>query len=104
MQLQYFDSHLRSNIYTFLGQGGGLKVKRAWSPLEASLKPPSSPIEAPLKPPSSPLEAPLKPPLKPPARSKMETIVYGGAHGGEVWIEVEWRPLYGGAQGEGQFK
>ena len=51
-------------------------------------------------------------------RSKMETIVYGGAQGGEslieevereiiVWWsaggrslnEVEWRPLYGGAPG-----
>ena len=48
-----------------------------WSPLQASLKPPSSflpaerfkplssPLEAPWKPPSSPLEAPLKSPLSP---------------------------------------
>ena len=31
--------------------------------------------------------------------------MYGGAQGGESLIEeVEGRPLYGGAQGEGKFK
>ena len=31
--------------------------------------------------------------------------MYGGAQGGESVIEeVEWRPLYGGAQGEGESK
>ena len=55
--------------------GAGTKVRRAWSSLEAPLKPPWSPSQAPLKPPSSeppssPPEALLKPP-KPPKGSFM---------------------------------
>ena len=82
--------------------GGGTKVRRAWSPLEAPLKPfspPWSPSQAPLKP--SPLQAPLKPPspwsplqalLKPPW-SPLEALLKPPWSHLQALLKPPWSPL-----------
>ena len=83
------------------GWGGGTKVRRAWSPLEAPLKPPWSPSQAPLKPFSSPLEAPLKPfssplqaPLKPPSPwSPLQALLKPPSSPLEALLKPPWSPL-----------